>query len=1043
MKLKVYLPIVFCFLMQFVHSQIGIGTTTPNATLDIRSSNPVTPTNTDGILIPRVDAFPVTNPTVSQNGMLVFLTTVSGLNQPGFYYWNNATTSWIGINSTVNSDSDWFKVGTTTAPTAITDSMFHTGNVAIGKNTTSYPLEIQNTTLDRNINNTLTSSTSNTLDKIGVLNTISGNTNDPSYGTSNVLSGTGNGTHFGNSNTLTGTGTATHYGNYTTISGSGSGLQVGSRQTISNSGNGTHYGISSSLSGAGTGDHYGNLTDLSGAGTGEQHGSDNLVSNTGNNSHFGTNNVMTGTGSGAHYAFNSTLSGAGTGRQYGIYNTISNTGNNFHYGSYNDLTGTGTGNHFGIVNNLSNTGSGLMYGIYNTISNTGNANHFGSYTDLTGTGTGQQIGNNATISNTGSGIHYGFYSDLNGAGIGDQYGSSNDIKNTGSGIHYGNFNLLSGIGTGQQYGISNSITNSGNATHYGVYNSLTGIGTGNKYGSFNLINSAAGGTHYGIYSEVLKAGTNYAGYFLGNVAIGTTLANTYLFPPSRGTNGQILQTDGSGNVTWQSLNSSAWQTVGNSGTTPASNFIGTTDNQDIVFKRNAIRAGYIGDPTYDGSFNYNNGNTSFGANSLVNPSINFASQFGVRNSAFGANVLTAITTGQRNTAMGDFALFSNTTGSENTVFGSGAMFANTTSNYNVAIGRQALTTYNAPFLANTGNTAIGFASLRNSVIGTNNVAIGYEALRNVTGNGNVGIGFQAGRLETGSDKLYIENSNADANNALIYGDFNTNIFRVNGEIQVGNPTVSGYALPTPRGSNLQVLQTNGAGATSWVNPSSLAITETDPQVSSTTSNTIPKWNGTTLVDGVAIDDGTNFGIGISPSAGNKLEVNGKTKTTNFQMTTGAANNAVLQSDATGNASWVAPTSLSVVRTNLSGNQALTNAGWQIVNFNTVVFDINSEFNTGTNRFVATKTGYYEVNAGFHTDNQTNTQLYSIGVYKNGSLYQLTSGNHSNLGVVSRIINCIVYLTIGEYVEIFTENYQSGVSIDSYSGKTYFEVKQIR
>ncbi len=151
----------------------------------------------------------------------------------------------------------------------------------------------------------------------------------------------------------------------------------------------------------------------------------------------------------------------------------------------------------------------------------------------------------------------------------------------------------------------------------------------------------------------------------------------------------------------------------------------------------------------------------------------------------------------------------------------------------------------------------------------------------------------------------------------------------------------------------------------------------------------------------------------------------------------------MQSDATGNATWVAPTSLSVVRTNLSGNQALTNAGWQIVNFNTVVFDINSEFNTGTNRFVATKAGYYEVNAGYHTDNQSNTQFYSIGVYKNGSLYQQTTGNHSNVGFVTRNINCIVYLAIGDYVEIFAGNYQASVSIDSYSGKTFFEVKQIR
>ena len=248
---------------------------------------------------------------------------------------------------------------------------------------------------------------------------------------------------------------------------------------------------------------------------------------------------------------------------------------------------------------------------------------------------------------------------------------------------------------------------------------------------------------------------------------------------------------------------------------------------------------------------------------------------------------------------------------------------------------------------------------------------------------------------------------------------------------------------TAGAANNAVLQSDAAGNASWVAASTLAITETDPQISSTTNNIVPKWNGITLVDGVAFDDGTNFGIGTTPAAGNKLDVNGKSKTTNFQMTAGAANNAILQSDASGNATWVVPNSLSVVRTNLSINQALTNAGWQRINFNTVVFDINTEFNTGTNRFVATKAGYYEVNAGYHTDNQSNTQFYSIGVYKNGTLYQQTTANHSNNGVVNRNINGTVYLAIGDYVEIFAENFQSSVSIDSFSGKTFFEVKQIR
>ena len=223
---------------------------------------------------------------------------------------------------------------------------------------------------------------------------------------------------------------------------------------------------------------------------------------------------------------------------------------------------------------------------------------------------------------------------------------------------------------------------------------------------------------------------------------------------------------------------SDWTLLGNAGTSPTTNFLGTTDNQDMVFKRSGIRAGYIGDPTYDGSFNFNNGNTTFGANSMLNPTINFASQFGVRNTAFGVNVMPGLTTGRINVGVGEFALFSNTTGIGNTSIGSGSLYSNVNGASNVAIGRNALTTSNSD-----NNTAVGFAALRQNVSGTNNTALGFESLRGVLGTGNIGIGYQAGRLETGSNKLYIENSNADANNALIYGDFSTSpkVLRTNGQ----------------------------------------------------------------------------------------------------------------------------------------------------------------------------------------------------------------------------------------------------------------------
>lgn len=376
---------------------------------------------------------------------------------------------------------------------------------------------------------------------------------------------------------------------------------------------------------------------------------------------------------------------------------------------------------------------------------------------------------------------------------------------------------------------------------------------------------------------------------------------------------------------------SDWSITGNTGTSSATNFFGTTDDVDIVFKRFNIRAGFIGNP----NTSTGNKNTSFGANSLN------AAGTGIRNTAIGTNVMPSNTTGQLNVSIGDQSMFSNLGGSTNTVIGVGALFSNTSGSENVAIGRQALTSANA-----TANTALGFATLRQNASGINNVAIGH----------------QAGYNETGSNKLYIEMStgvsgvDSSVDNALIYGEFDNRIVRTNGTIQVGNPATTGYALPTGRGTAGQVLQTNGAGVTSW-----------------------------------ATDNNT----------------------------------------------------LSVVRTNLSANQSLGTGGWQKLSFNTVVFDANSEFNIGTNRFVAAKTGYYEINAGFHTFNQSDFNYYGIAVYKNGSEYQETSAHHYGINLISRTINCLIFLNATDYIEIFAHNVNSGTTIDSFSGKTYFEVKQIR
>jgi hypothetical protein len=63
-------------------------------------------------------------------------------------------------------------------------------------------------------------------------------------------------------------------------------------------------------------------------------------------------------------------------------------------------------------------------------------------------------------------------------------------------------------------------------------------------------------------------------------------------------------------------------------------------------------------------------------------------------------------------------------------------------------------------------------------------------------------------------------------------------------------------------------------------------------------------NSFSFSENMRIKGNGNVGIGVNPTIDNKLQVNGKTQTTNLQLTSGAANNFILRSDATGNATWV-------------------------------------------------------------------------------------------------------------------------------------------
>jgi hypothetical protein len=369
-----------------------------------------------------------------------------------------------------------------------------------------------------------------------------------------------------------------------------------------------------------------------------------------------------------------------------------------------------------------------------------------------------------------------------------------------------------------------------------------GIGNANPQGALDISTDAATNP------------TNADGLLIPRVALSATTTATVVTPTESELvyNTATINDVTPGYYYWDSTRwirlatgnlANNWSTTGNAGTNPATNFIGTTDATDFVTRTNNLERMRI----------LSNGNVGIGT---ATP--------GVRMDVFG-NIRVNLNNGSFRTF--NFGPFSSTillAGFN----GTGGNKPQMRWQYDTS------TNFFDEGLNSGGNFAIQANDVDGLVIDTNR---------------NVGIGTSAP-----TEKLDVNGKTKTTN------------------FQMTNSATSGY-----------VLQSDATGNGSWVNPTALSITEADPQVSSTTTNYIPKWDGTTLVDGQVFDNGTNIGIGTSTPT-EKLDVNGKTKTTTLQVTTGATTGYVLQSDATGNGSWVNPTALSITEADPQVSSTTTN-----------------------------------------------------------------------------------------------------------------------
>ena len=224
------------------------------------------------------------------------------------------------------------------------------------------------------------------------------------------------------------------------------------------------------------------------------------------------------------------------------------------------------------------------------------------------------------------------------------------------------------------------------------------------------------------------------------------------------------------------VRSQTWNLGGNSATNPATDFLGTSDNEPLIFRINSQFSGKIDSVSGLTFFGYGAGlnsttgiqNTAIGFKSLLMNSTgkwNTANGFqalnsnttGIGNSAFGAFSLASNKIGMSNTAIGLYSLYLNTTGEYNTADGANALYQNTTGKTNTAVGMNALSAN----ISGNQNTAVGYAAMGDNTTGTNNTVMGYAVL-----------GFGSGSLSSyntaiGTGALY-NTTNSAYNTAIGY-----------------------------------------------------------------------------------------------------------------------------------------------------------------------------------------------------------------------------------------------------------------------------------
>ena len=313
-------------------------------------------------------------------------------------------------------------------------------------------------------------------------------------------------------------------------------------------------------------------------------------------------------------------------------------------------------------------------------------------------------------------------------------------KNTAVGYQAGD-NVTSGLGN-VFLGAETGAVTTGNYNIIIGYQNAGHINTGS--GKVIIGNDGGAGTTNNSSRELLISnydGTGRTRWIHGNASGNITFNEAFTFPAADGSNGQVLQTNGSGTLSWASAGGAS----------------ALNDLSDAFVAGSNISIGNSGSGAYSGA----NRNVAVGDTALD------AVTSGDDNVAMGSGAGSAVNTGSKGVYIGSYAGMSQTSGGQSVAIGENAMRTSTGALNNVVIGQSAAysmtSRYNSVIIgANAGysvgagdTTLIGCEAGQNTTT-TGAVALGFQALVKSTGNRNTGLGYRAGQqLTGGGDNLYV------------------------------------------------------------------------------------------------------------------------------------------------------------------------------------------------------------------------------------------------------------------------------------------------